>query len=306
MSYENMPKNLTNLAVLTRGGAPDYITTSVAAAPVPTAAEAGAIWEHSDTGDRFRWSSTAWIHVGIAGATLVDTFHQENLFINKQFAGVEVTSTTLAIAASALDRVINVVSATGITAGVTLQINGGTSEPVFFTVISVATLAVTLDRQIDVAHAIGTTVAVAPIDMDVVGSAGTPVVFSIGPPSGEVWHITRFLIAMAHSSAGDLGLFGDIAALTNGVVVRTYLNSVYRTLTNWKTNADMSSDMYDVSFDTRSGGGGSYGTSGRWSIDRTAAAIALDGTNGDKIQVVIQDDVSSLDFFRIKAQGHVS
>jgi hypothetical protein len=63
MSYENVPKNLTEKAVLVRGGRPDYITLSSDPTPVPTADEAGAIWEHSDTGKRYRWSSTTWIFI---------------------------------------------------------------------------------------------------------------------------------------------------------------------------------------------------------------------------------------------------
>ena len=61
MSFENVPKNLTEKAVLIRQGRPDYITLSSDPAPVPTTNEAGAVWEHSDTGDRFRWTSTTWV-----------------------------------------------------------------------------------------------------------------------------------------------------------------------------------------------------------------------------------------------------
>ena len=61
MSYENVPKNLTEKAVLTRGGAPDYTKLAAAAFPVPALAEAGAILENSDTGDRYRWTGTVWV-----------------------------------------------------------------------------------------------------------------------------------------------------------------------------------------------------------------------------------------------------
>lgn len=72
MSYENIPKNLTEKAVLTRGGRPDYITLSTDPAPIPTADESGAIWEHSDTGDRYRWTSTVWVLVATAGSSVAN------------------------------------------------------------------------------------------------------------------------------------------------------------------------------------------------------------------------------------------
>ena len=71
MSYENVPKNLTEKAVLVRDGRPDYITLSSDPAPVPTADEAGAIWEHSDTGSRYRWTSAVWVQVADQGRGVV-------------------------------------------------------------------------------------------------------------------------------------------------------------------------------------------------------------------------------------------
>lgn len=73
MSYENLPKNITNQAVLVRGGRPDYTTLSTAAFPTPTADEIGSILEHIDTGDRFRWSSTGWYKTDIAAVPKVHT-----------------------------------------------------------------------------------------------------------------------------------------------------------------------------------------------------------------------------------------
>ena len=73
----NVPKNKTNAAVLSREGAPDYIVLSTGTDPTPKADEAGAILEHSDTGDRFRWSSTAWIRTGSAGSQATSLFMLE-------------------------------------------------------------------------------------------------------------------------------------------------------------------------------------------------------------------------------------
>ncbi len=73
MSYENVPKNKTEQGVLVRGARPDFFKLEADAFPVPTADEAGAILEVTDTGDRFRWSSTAWYQINNKGSLLVRT-----------------------------------------------------------------------------------------------------------------------------------------------------------------------------------------------------------------------------------------
>lgn len=77
MSYENVPKNLTEQAVLVRGGRPDYFKLDADPFPTPTADEAGAILEVTDTGDRYRWSSTAWYKVAVASANLPRDYYIE-------------------------------------------------------------------------------------------------------------------------------------------------------------------------------------------------------------------------------------
>lgn len=71
MSYENVPKNLTEKAVLVRDGRPDYFKLDAAAFPSPTLDEAGAILEVTDTGDRHRWSGTDWYPTEKTGERLV-------------------------------------------------------------------------------------------------------------------------------------------------------------------------------------------------------------------------------------------
>ena len=70
----NVPKNKKNAAVLYREGAADYIVLSTGTDPSPKADEAGAILEYSDTGDRFRWSSTAWIRTGTGGGAAMSNY----------------------------------------------------------------------------------------------------------------------------------------------------------------------------------------------------------------------------------------
>lgn len=70
------PENKKHTAVLVREGPPDYTILSSEAFPIPDTDEAGAILEVTDTGDRYRWSGTAWFLSGgprVQSSTLVET-----------------------------------------------------------------------------------------------------------------------------------------------------------------------------------------------------------------------------------------
>ena len=111
---------------------------------------------------------------------------------------------------------------------------------------------------------------------------------------------------MGHGSAGDFGLFGNVAALTNGVLLRVKIGGNYGTLTNWKTNGDINVDTGEVTFHLRSGGGGTHGTAANGAFkDRTHAVMRLDGDLGDQFEVYVQDDLTGLSFFNMKVQGHI-
>lgn len=67
MSNNNFPVNLTEEAVLVRDGKPDYTELEADPFPTPTADEAGAILENTDTGNRYRWTGAVWVQVSVEG-----------------------------------------------------------------------------------------------------------------------------------------------------------------------------------------------------------------------------------------------
>ncbi|MBL4886762.1 MAG: hypothetical protein JKY95_19825, partial [Planctomycetaceae bacterium] len=67
MSNNNFPVNATEEAVLVRDGKPDYTKLEASAFPTPTADEAGAILENSDTGNRYRWTGAVWVQISVEG-----------------------------------------------------------------------------------------------------------------------------------------------------------------------------------------------------------------------------------------------
>jgi hypothetical protein len=79
---------------------------------------------------------------------------------------------------------------------------------------------------------------------------------------------------------------------------------VIGTFTNWKANRDFILDMFDVIY-TDKAGPGLFGTRADGDFSDLEVSIALDSTKDDFLEILVQDDLSLLASFRIKAQGHV-
>lgn len=218
--------------------------------------------------------------------------------------------TTIATAVTAGDTSITVADGSAFTNSNPFQIEDLTKKEVTFpTIISGGgTNTFILDRPIDNNFAVGSTLEEVSTNLAVVGSLASPVSFQLIPDIEQMWHIVRFLIAMVHDTAADDSRFGNIAGgLQNGCILRAYNGTLdqYRTFTSWKSNFDVKMDMFDLAY-TDKAGGGNFGTNGRGSIrDGTRAVPHLDDSAGDFLELLIQDDLSSLIKFNLKGQGHI-
>lgn len=244
----------------------------------------------------------------VGGALNVHDADVHREIINRRFHRHTTPSTTLTVAAvGGTDYQITVASSTGFAVNDYVHIQNGSVELVHPQITAIAGNVLTLDRRVDNDHPIGTTVQKAIQNMIEVGTIAAPISYQIAPLSGEIWHLTKISIAMGHTSAGDLGTFGNIAGgLTNGVLLRHYDGTTghFTTFTNWKTNGDIDVDTGGVKFPVRSGGGGTYGTSSIGLFSDAGAIVYLDGTAGDYIEILVQDDLSSLSLFIAEMQGH--
>lgn len=217
------------------------------------------------------------------------------------------TSTTLAADTSANDISILVADSTGFVTGDYFLLNTTIEEPTKPQITSVVGNTLNLDRRLDRLHTTGDTVTKVIIDMAATGQIGTmsnPQEYRIQPPVGEIWYLFKLIFTMVHGTAGDLGLFGNLEPLINGVLLRIRINGQYTTYSNWKTNSDFNGDGFTVEFNTRSSGGGSYGTSGSNTIEGIGSVIRLDGNTNDSVEMYVQDDITALDLFTMKFQGH--
>ena len=222
-------------------------------------------------------------------------FHQDN----------DIT-TTLAVATSSQDTQITVTDATGFNVGGSIAIDSVIDERSYPSIIAATGNVLDLDRPLDNSALVGALVTHVSFDCAVDGST-TPISFRIEPHDGEEWHIRRFTVSMTHSAGADDSKFGGIAALLKGIALRRYEGSVglYTTFTSWKTNADIVSDTYDISYGDKAGAG-LNSTRARFSIYIASGATPkINGANGDYLEMLIQDDLTGLDSFRVKGQGHI-
>jgi len=219
------------------------------------------------------------------------------------FSNVVAETTTTSLGALD-DYVINVTSATSFAAGQFLTIYSVADNRVFFaTILSISTLAITLDRPLDFAFPIGAVVSVGSTDMAVDGSV-TPQIFGVRNPSIadvplEV-DITRLMFAMLTGSTPQLSDLGDITnGVTRGVQIRR-VDGTYQNICNFKTNMEMKNIMFDLEIQTVAKNA-QDGITGRFTFQKLEQVVRIG--EGEDLQIVIQDDLSSLDSFTVIAEG---
>lgn len=216
--------------------------------------------------------------------------------------------TTLAVQAAINDRNITVASDAGFSVGDYL---GLFTAPRFYfgeVLAKPGGNVLTLDTPIDFAYTAGSHVQPLTRDLNVNGSVGSPQIFFVAGPGAGSFEIdiTRIMISMITSSAADLSLFGNLAALTNGITLRK-TDSETRNIWNAKTNLDLLNLAYDLTiFQASNPSQGVDGLGCRYSFagqEKHGVAVRL-GTN-EQLQIVITDNLSTLTQFRIIASGHI-
>jgi hypothetical protein len=164
---------------------------------------------------------------------------------------------------------------------------------------------ITLDTPVDRTFVNGST-ALALADEMAVDGSGTTQVFQIGPIGGvdiEV-DITRLLGYIQDGTAMGDALFGGIAALTNGVVLR-HNNTVINNIWNVKSNGDLGLLCFDIAY-TDKPPAGSFGFRFRNTYaGQSKHGVTIRLAAGDTLEILIQDNLTGLESFIMMAQGHL-
>ena len=212
--------------------------------------------------------------------------------------------TTLSTLTAKDDYIINVASATGFVVGQYLTMYSTTDNRVSFAdILAVNGTAITLDRPLDFEYPIGADVRVGTTNMNVDGSV-TPQIFGIRNPTGSdvtlSVDITRLMFKILTAGAPDLSEFGDInGGITRGVQIRR-VDGTYQNIVNFKTNGEMKNAMFDLAIQAASGNQ-QDGVTGRFTLSALGAVVRIG--EGEDLQIIIQDDLTSLNTFRVIAEG---
>lgn len=224
-------------------------------------------------------------------------------------------STTLAAAVPDITtepRIIVVASATGIVIGsyIILFDPASVRFSTFF-VTAVNGVNITLDSPIDFEYPIGTFVDVAIVDMSVNGSV-TPEVFGlrgVGVPPGIdlSFDVTRLIFTCIAASPVSSSLFADIAALTNGLLLRSR-NERVKNIFNVKDNREIQGLMFDftpsVATNPAQGEDGFVGRLTFAGNHKIGVAIRL--PIGEDLETWVQDNLLGITDLRIIAEGHIA
>ena len=166
-----------------------------------------------------------------------------------------------------------------------------------------------LDTPLDFPFGMGANISLGSRELNVDGSV-TPKTFIVSPAGllpGTRWDVTRIVFHIQGDQTMDDGKFGDLAALTKGVIVRAG-NGFSKNIMNAKTNGEFIERAFDREYADfppatksavviRRTFGGS---------DKNGVVLRISTDDGDGVRCIVQDNLTALDLFRIVVQGHVT
>lgn len=131
---------------------------------------------------------------------------------------------------------------------------------------------------------------------DANASLGSPITFRATPPTGKAWWIGNIVGYLEGQTGFSSELFGNLPALTNGIIVK--VNGVQIAL--WKTNLDIALmiQILDTPTVLAKSDRAMLGT---WNLENAFGKPILINSNG--IEFIIQDDLTSLVDFHVFVQG---
>jgi len=240
------------------------------------------------------------------GALAVNIQDQHSLALDLFFIQQQ-EITTLSLNATENNNEITLTDITGFTDGTYVGIFSATGIFYFGEQIGAAAgNTITLDTPLDKNFTSGSFVIAATRNLNVNGAI-TPQVFQVGPVGGQTGveiDITRIMGYLQDNAAMDDGSFGGIGALTNGIVLRQN-NGVMNNYWNAKTNGELALFSFDFTYTTKAPAG-SYGARFRNSYagqEKHGVTIRLEP--GDTLELIIQDDLTDLQDFKLMLQGHI-
>jgi len=221
-------------------------------------------------------------------------------------------STTLATDGAIDDYDIVVTSAVGAAVGNYLIMFEPDHTVFYFgTILAIVSTTITLDTPLDHGFEAGTFIDYTTTNMNVDGST-TPVVFGLRgtgvvPGVDLSTDVTRLIFGCTTATPVDLSTFGDLPALTNGIVLRTR-DGVYKNILNVKTNGGLAvvagGDWTPyVATNPNQGQNGFVARMTFAGQNKMGVTVRL--PVGEDLEIIIQDDLTGLTRFEVVAEGHI-
>ena len=148
---------------------------------------------------------------------------------------------------------------------------------------------------------------------DAIGNySGAAEEFYIEPGPGQVFHIARLIVSIEDGSAFAVSEYGNMgAALTNGVKVevRSGSHAAPTTVLDLMdglavtTNGEWGCHNFDVA--NLDWGAGNQMLLARWTFSATDGELRIDGDAGERLSVILEDDLSALVHHRFLVQGYI-
>jgi hypothetical protein len=290
MSYENIPKNIAETAVLTEvtniprnGGDTAVAVQEVNPLDIPI--------EVSTTGNR-----------GVA----VYIQDQATDMLDLYFLQTKATGLTLAADTVIDSKTITLTAGHGLTTANSaehiLEI-ASTLSPRFYQsrIISIAGDVVTLSSLIPAIFlAASSVVGTGNPNMckdaatgTVIDGSVTPVIFKLSPLPNQSGDFNRVIMASTSPKDGDLATFGGAPALTSGLLMRVKrADGTYKNLFNYRANFDLVIHGFDHVFLTPKAGSAVSGFVARVSFngaDKHGVVVRLDGNLAEELQIVVSE-----------------
>ncbi len=259
-----------------------------------------------------------WVKVEIVsplepnGAIRVSLQDQTSPLVIVPFSDI-INMTSLSANTSIGDKTINVTNTAGFVDGTFITIADPVNERYYIThQIGVASgNIITVDTPLDFAYPAGTQVTAGTHNIAVDGSTTTRI-FSLRAGDSQpgvpiTVDVTRIIFKGVTTDTVDLSKFGDITGgLTNGIVLRKK-DGVYNNIFNVKDNGEIASLMYDFTiYQSTNPAQGENGFLGRLTFaGANKMGVTVRVGPGDDLQLLVQDDLSSLISLEMIVEGHV-
>jgi len=183
--------------------------------------------------------------------------------------------------------------------------NSTQNRAFFANILNIVGTNITLDTPSDFAFNSGDILACFSRELNVNGST-TAQTFKVqvGIGAAQCIDINRIIISMKTDTAVDLNKFGDLPSLTKGLVLRR-MNGFSVNIFNVKNNGEIANLCYDYTpYSASDPSQALDGAKFRYTLngqDNHGVAVRL--CPGESLDLVIQDDLTDLEEFRVIAEG---